>query len=270
MSIIKTAAKQLMYLLVPKKNGFSDLKVRSGPAKGAVLRLDIRVNGSYWLGNYDQWIFDRINFAEYIKAGDVVWDCGAYVGYYTASFRKIAGEKGKVHTFEASNDNYETLKVLPTNNRWSNVYIHHMAVGPEHAELKFVNNLQGSSGPYGLGKEYRESESELNIIKVACSGVDELVYERGIDMPDFIKFDLESAEEFALHNGHRVFTEKKPTILLELHGQKTKDAAGLFFERYNYKGLLLDEMPDIKNVLRSKADFDKIEGVPHMVLCIPC
>jgi FkbM family methyltransferase len=268
--MIKTAVKQLVYLLVPKKNGFSDLRVMSGPAKGAILRLDVRVNGSYWLGNYDQWIFDRVKFDQYIKPGDVVWDCGAYVGYYTATFRKIAGEKGKVHTFEASADNYETLKALPGNNKWSNVNIHYLAVGPDHTELQFVNNLQGSSGPYGLGKNYRESAAELSLSKVACSGVDELVFERGIDMPDFIKFDLESAEEFALHNGDRVFKEKRPVILLELHGPKTKEAAGLFFEKYNYKGLLLHEMPDIKNEIRSREDFNKVEGVPHMVLCIPC
>jgi len=61
--------------------------------------------------------------------------------------------------------------------------------------LEFVDSLGGSSGPYGLSKQYKENTAELSINKVQCCGVDELVFERNIDMPDFIKFDLESAEE---------------------------------------------------------------------------
>ena len=270
MSFLKNAIKQTLYTLLPKKNGYNDLRVLSGPAKGSILRLDIRVNGSYWIGNYDQWIFDRMNFHKYIKPGHVVWDCGAYVGYYAAFFRKLTGDKGVVHTFEASVSNYKPLSVLPANNKWSNVFIHNLAVGPDHSMLEFVDSLGGSSGPYGLSKQYKENTAELSINKVQCCGVDELVFERNIDMPDFIKFDLESAEEFALHNGHRVFTEKRPVVFLELHGNIAKDAAGLFLERYNYKGHIVSEMPDIKHELHSKNDFDQIDGVPHMILCIPC
>src|SRR5690606_8653843 len=112
----KKVVKEVLYRLLPKKDGYSKLKVMGGPAKGAYLTLDVRKEGSYWVGNYDQWIFDAIPFDEMIKPGDVVWDCGAYVGYYSAYFRKLVGEKGKVHTFEASRDNYSRLKYMPENN----------------------------------------------------------------------------------------------------------------------------------------------------------
>ena len=75
---------------------------------------------------------------------------------------------------------------------------------------------------------YDQSQNELDIETVKCAGIDELVYEMNIEAPDFIKFDLESAEEFALHNGDKIFREKRPLILLELHGEKAKEAAGLF------------------------------------------
>ena len=60
---------------------------------------------------------------------------------------------------------------------------------------------------------------KANIEKVRCCGVDELIAEMGVPEPDFIKFDLEMAEEFALHNGDRLFPKKRPVILLELHGK---------------------------------------------------
>jgi FkbM family methyltransferase len=269
MKFIKTIIKNVLYYLVPKKNGYSNLSVKAGPAKGVKLRLDVRKEGSYWLGNYDQWIFDRIDFEKYIKPGDVLWDCGAYVGYYTAIFRKLSGENGKVYTFEASNKNYDRLKELPVLNEWSNVHIYNMAVGPDHTELEFVNDLGGASGPYGLSKSYAQSREELDILKVKCCGVDELITEQNVAMPDFIKFDLESAEVFALHNGDKVFKEKRPVILLELHGDEAKKAAGLFFEKYNYTGIIVSQLPNPINQLRSLADFEKVAGVPHMVICTP-
>ena len=83
---LKKTVKFFLWLLIPKKNGASHLTVLGGPAKGCILNLDLRLEGSYWLGNYDDWIFAGVPFEKFIKIGDVVWDGGAYVGYYTAYF----------------------------------------------------------------------------------------------------------------------------------------------------------------------------------------
>ncbi|MBS1774645.1 MAG: FkbM family methyltransferase [Bacteroidetes bacterium] len=266
---LKKLVKHSLYALIPKKNGYSKVKVLKGPAKGAYLNLDLRIEGSYFLGNYDAWIFEHLPFADFIKPGNIVWDCGAYVGYYTACFRKLTGESGTVHTFEASKPNYERLKSMPENNRWNNVHIHYMAVGPEHSTLEFVDNLGGASGPYNLDKQYNESREELVVSKVQCCGVDELCYEQKIGLPDFIKFDLESAEVYALHNGHRLFTEKRPYILLELHGESAKTAAGQFLDKYNYEAVFIEGFKSKRHGVRSQKEFDAIPGVPHMIMCLP-
>ena len=267
--MLKKFVKALLYNLLPKKNGYTDLRVLNGPAKGAKLRLDVRKEGSYWLGNYDKWIFDAVPFDKIIKPGFIIWDCGSYVGYYTAVFRKIIGDSGFIYAFEASKINYERLKFLPELNNWNNIEVLNMAIGPDHTTLQFVNNLGGANGPYNLSKVYDQTENELDIEIVKCAGIDELVFELGIVAPDFIKFDLETAEEFALHNGDRVFTEKRPLILLELHGEKAKVAAGLFFEKYHYGGVIMANMPNSTERIRSIKEFDKINGIPHMVFCIP-
>jgi FkbM family methyltransferase len=269
MSKIKKLTKAFLWWIFPKKNGISSLKVLNGPAKGSILNLDVRLESSYWFGNYDKWIFDSIPFEDYIKPGNVVWDGGAYVGYYTAYFRKLVGAAGKVHSFEASGTNYARLKDLPANNKWNNVFIHNIAIGPDHSEISFVDNLGGSNGPYGLDKVYHESSENLNINKVVCCGVDELIDERNIAEPDFIKFDLESAEEFALHNGDKLFKGKRPVILLELHGKKTKESAGLFLEKYNYEGVFIEGFRKKEVVVRSQKEFNDFDGIPHMIVCLP-
>ena len=265
----KSIIKTLLYQLLPKKNGYSKLKVLSGPAKGAYLTLDVRIEGSYWIGNYDQWIFDAIPFSEMIKPGDVVWDCGAYVGYYTAVFRKLVGSEGKVHTFEAARGNYSRLKNMPQNNGWSNVFIHNMAIGPEDCTIQFVDNLGGANGPFGLDKSYKQSEAELQLYDVTCAGVDELIEKYKIDKPDYIKFDLESAEIFALHNGDKLFREKRPLLLLELHGINASEAAGRFLEKYNYEGVYIEGFRNKREVFRNAQELVARHSVPHMIMCTP-
>lgn len=268
MKTLKCLIKKVIWLLISNKEGLNTLKILSGPAKGIKLRLDITKEGSYWLGTYDIWILGKIPLEKIIKSDWVVWDCGAYVGYYTAIFRKIA-YNGTIHTFEASGKNFSILKSLPAINNWKNVFIHHLAVGPDHSTIKFVNNLGGSNGPFGLSKNYNVPADKLEIEEVTCCGVDELVYERKIDAPDFIKFDLESAEEFALHNGDRVFSLKRPLVLLELHGDCALVAAGQFLEKYNYSAVLPWEMPDVSMTIDSAEKLKSLKYVPHMLYCSP-
>lgn len=131
-----------------------------------------------------------------------------------------------------------------------------------------MDNLGGSSGPYGLSKTYEEG-ARLEISRVTCAGVDELVYERGIPAPDFVKFDLESAEEFALHNGDRVFRERRPIVLLELHGPSAKRAAGRFLEKYRYEAVRVGDFHTRRQVLRTAGELDALEGDWHMTVCMP-
>jgi FkbM family methyltransferase len=228
-----TAIKQtIWHLLRPFHNSAAwPMKIQAGPIKGAVLVLDLRQNGAYWRGTYDRWILDRIKIRDWLPIGGVAWDCGAYVGYYAALFRRIVGDSGIVVAFEASSSNYNNLRQLPALNHWSNLQVLHLAVGPDHSEIAFAGEVGGASGPIGLSKEYDKPPISERVV---CAGVDELVYERGVAIPDFIKFDVESAEEFALHNGDRVFSEKRPVVLLEVHGEMLLPAVGSFLTKYRY------------------------------------
>ena len=257
------------------------LRVLRGPARGAILNLDVRSQGSYWIGNYDEYAFARLPFRRYLRAGAVAWDCGAFVGYYAAVFRKIVGESGRVIVFEASSKNYAPLAALPALNRWNNVEIRREAVGGDHCEIEFVSNLGGASGPFGLSKQYAK-DGPLEVERVPCRGVDELVFELGVPLPDFIKFDLESAEEFALHNGPRTFAERRPALLLELHGEAARDAAGRFLETYRYGATSVGQLADLTDssaiqwlhslrvhAVRNLAELRALGFLPHMLLTLP-
>ena len=219
---MKKIIKNLLYKLLPKINGLNKVTILNGPAKGVKILLDIRLGGSYLIGTYDKWIFDRVKLHEVIKPGMVCWDCGAFYGYYGAIFRNYTGDSGFVEIFEASSKNYKSVSYLPQLNNWNNVRVHNYAVGPENSE---------------------------------------------------IKFDLETAEVYALKNGDKLFSNKKPIILLELHGATALKAACDFIEKYNYQCKLVWDMNiensetyHSKNNLCSKLSDNY---VPHMLYLYP-
>jgi FkbM family methyltransferase len=269
MHVFKKLFKEILYRVYPREGGSNIVTVWSGPAKGVKMKIDIRLGASYLKGDYDQWIFDRVKLPEIVKPGMVAWDCGAFYGYYAAIFRKLVGPAGKVEIFEASGANYEVVSSLPRLNEWDNVRVHQLAVGPDHSRIQFTRNLGGSSGPFGLSKTYDENQ-QIELEDVTCCGVDELIEERGITAPDIIKFDLESAEVFALHNGSHLFTGKRPLILLELHGREALEAAGSFLERYNYNAYSVWQI-DLKDriLFRDKKSLTDLKAVPHMLICFP-
>ncbi|MCY1505392.1 methyltransferase, FkbM family [compost metagenome] len=266
MKRIKNLIKHILFWILSNKKGYSDLRVLNGPAKGTLLRLDLRKEGSYFLGNYDKWIFDRIDFAKYVRPGMIIWDCGAYVGYYTAVFRKIIKNHGEIYAFEASTKAYSNLKEIPGLNNWDNVYILHTAVGPENTTINFSNNLGGSNGPVGLEKIHND---QIDIINVECHGVDEIVKIGMAKEPDFIKFDLETAEIYALNNGDNLFRNKRPIILLEIHGEKAFKVAGDFLIRYNYRAAYVGDFPNPKSWHNNYQELQTLNFIPHMIMCIP-
>ena len=42
-----------------------------------------------------------------IQAGDIIWDVGANIGYYTKQFSELVGVSGRVFGFEPSHENFE-------------------------------------------------------------------------------------------------------------------------------------------------------------------
>lgn len=241
----------------------------TGPARGTKIRVDFRTESSYWLGTYDRKILSHL--MRVIQPGQTVYDCGPYIGAYTATMRNAVGPNGKVFAFEASSLNYQRVAMLPKWNGWSNVQVEHLAIGDAHATVRFASNLGAASGPIDMpGKELKLDQ--VNIETVACSGVDELVYERGFPPPDFLKFDLETGEGFALLNGERLWSEKRPTVLVELHKNKEDrpfafESAEVFLRKFHYTGIEVHLGCGVKTV----EDFQAAEsrGVQCTILAVP-
>lgn len=280
---LKSVLKEIAWLACTATRGqtSSPFRVLRGPARGAVLNLDLRSQAAYWIGTYDEYSFDRIPFRQFVLPGQVAWDCGAFVGYYTAVFRKLVGSLGWVHTVEASSLNLRPLMELPRLNGWANVTVHHAAVGREHTEIDFVANYGGASGPLDGPREFGPVESR-QIERVRCFGLDELLDHLGGKPPGFIKLDLEGAEVHALRNGARLFGRHRPGMLLEIHGAAAQTAAAQFMREFGYVAALPQALPRIGpgdddgwrqalpgQAITSGEAMLALPNPPHMLLMLP-
>lgn len=267
--IVVTIAKQVAWHIMRPFHSDNawPVTIRAGRVKGVVLNLDLRKNGSYWLGKYDEWIFQRLGIENWLSPGDVAWDCGAYVGYYAAVFRRHVGDDGRVVAFEASSSNYARLSNMPILNHWTNVEIVRCAVGQDHAEIDFAYDLGGGSGPISTKSFTERVESE----RVRSAGIDELAYELGFGEPRFIKLDLEGAETQALRNGDRLFQGGRPVVLLEIHGPRAISALGEFLQRFDYGAWDIRYFnQDDYSPYRDSAQLERDKArLSNTMLCLP-
>src|SRR5581483_1847479 len=96
------------------------LPVLTGPLRGTRWIVGASRN-AYWLGTYER---SKCKvFAAAIAEGDVVYDVGAHVGYYTLLASKLVGARGHVYAFEPLPANLEFLERHLKLNQITNVTV---------------------------------------------------------------------------------------------------------------------------------------------------
>lgn len=178
--------------------------VMSGPIKGAKWIKGSGVNG-YWLGIYEK---KKIKaFSESIKEGDVVFDIGAHVGYYTLVASKIVGSRGRVFAFEPFSRNVDYLKRHIELNDCKNIEV--WAVAVSQNEDKSYLKKGGDSFTSQITNE--KTDFEIEIV-----AVDKLIDSNKIQPPTIIKIDVEGDELLVLHGMEKTLRQFHPTVFCAL------------------------------------------------------
>lgn len=137
------------------------------------------IGRSGYESNYDQMLSATIH------AGDVVWDVGANVGYYTRRFASGIGDSGVVVAFEPSPTNFarlrETCAGLPQ------VRLVQAGLGASAGHAGFLQ------GPDALGATSRITDDQGAGEQVEIRVGDEEIA-RGTPQPNVIKIDVEGYE----------------------------------------------------------------------------
>jgi FkbM family methyltransferase len=187
----------------------------------------------FYLGDLDRrltWISKKL-----IKPGGIIVDAGANIGIMTLLFSKLAGEHGKVFSFEPNPSVFLDLEAAISRNNCSNVISQMLALGEEEEEL----TLSVPQSNLGLGTLIRSSSEVCSTYKVKVTTLSDFTSLKGIKKIDFLKIDVEGFEHQVLLGAEDLFKKSPPDfIMFELNNfdGKAKDQPVIqYLTKFNYK-----------------------------------
>ena len=171
-------------------------------------------------------------FLAILKEGDVVFDVGAWIGYYVL----LAAKKAKhVVAVEADDKNCQRIRKNLELNSLSNVTLLNIAAGDKSSYARLLEG-PGSS----MHKVYEVTCNQIGKT-IKTEPLDNIISNLRLREIDILIMDIEGYEYFALkglgnslrsHSVKNVICEIHPSILME-HGISNNDVLDLFDE-YGY------------------------------------
>jgi FkbM family methyltransferase len=215
-----------------------EVEIGSGVGKG----LFINVGGSaaaYALGTFKPDLQGFLSAA--VKEGNIFYDIGANVGFFSLLAARLVGPQGKVISFEPLPANLLTLRENVQRNRFCNVQILPLALGAANDEQMFQVSERPTWGKLkGVGSA--TPDKYLRDIKVIVRRLDDLFSEGAIQPPDFVKIDVEGAEVAVVEGAKETLLRYGPTLMIELHG--TGNLLTPIFVELDYCAIPLSESFD--------------------------
>lgn len=183
-----------------------DVPVVQGPLKGMRWTVGSSNHGC-WLGSYEY--EKQLCVQRLVTPGAVAYDVGAHVGFYTLLLSKLVGPSGSVYAFEPFPRNLSFLQHHVAKNGLQNVRVIEAAVSDSSGAVQFEAGPTSSMG-------HISGKGDLT---VRSEQLDDVVEQRRIAAPDFIKIDVEGAEVAVLRGASKLLNDARPVVLLATHGE---------------------------------------------------
>jgi len=189
-----------------------------------------------------------------VQAGDVVFDIGANIGYYTLLLARSTGAAGHVYAFEPEPENFRLLEKNIAANGYQNVTAFNKAVGETSATRKLYLH-EFNKGDHRM----YESGDGRKHIPVECVSLDELLGGQNV-RPDWIKMDVQGAEGLVLQGMREILGSGGRLKLLTEFWPYALDRAGSRPEEFlrtllDY-GFSLHELDERREETRPVTDVD--------------
>jgi FkbM family methyltransferase len=223
--LLARAVAPVLEPLLP--TGVTEVVVRSGPARGLRLQVDGRSEKYYWSGSYERAVQDT--FEALLRPGDVVWDVGAHIGFFSLLASRLVGPSGRVHAFEPVAASRERLLTSLEWNIATNVTVHDCALSAIPGEGTLFS--RGASATWTM-VERDEAEG----VRIRCKTLDE--FAASSPPPTLVKIDVEGAEVDVLRGSLDLIAKHSPKLLVEFHDEQLLAAGRELLPRYDFR--LLD------------------------------
>lgn len=142
----------------------------------------------------------------------VIVDVGANIGVVTQHLREHAK---KLYAIEPSPEHFEALKKNKEFNNWDNVEVFNLALADKDGEMEFnINTANRTCNSLVKLSGWGYTETT----KVKTMAMDTFFTENKIKEVDFMKFDVEGAEDMILRSeGFKKVVDRIKNIEIEFH-----------------------------------------------------
>jgi FkbM family methyltransferase len=168
-------------------------------------------NPAYGVGDNERPVQDA--FAGHLHIGDVLYDIGANVGFFTVIGAKLVGPSGHVYAFEPVPGNAELVRRNAERNGFANVTVVEKAVSAESGQGELV--LAEYSGGAALSTAAPPPDATVTV-PVEMVTVDDCVSSGELLAPAAVKIDVEGAELEVLHGMAATIRDHGPIIICEI------------------------------------------------------
>lgn len=205
---------------------FVTLRIKSGALAGK--RWVATSGGNFIRGKYEPYKTDAItgNFSK----GEIFYDIGAHVGYFSAIAAVLNEGMGKVIAFEPRPMNIRLFKRHMKINNLKQVVLYESAVGEGEKEV-FFDTAHGSA---------TGCVSDKGDLKVKQVSIDELVKCGEIPPPTFVKIDVEGGETEVLKGMKKVIAASRPKMVIATHNDECQKYVVEFLKTVNYRFEILN------------------------------
>lgn len=198
------------------------VRILQGPLRGRKWIAGSSNHGC-WLGTYE--LATQTAFRRAIKRGDVIYDVGANVGFYTLLASICTGPGGRVYSYEPLQRNIAELRKHVTINRLTNCEIIEAAISDRDGTARF-----DASRPRSMGQIAERGNETVPVVRI-----DSLVFERVVLPPNVLKIDVEGEELKVLQGAVETLSRHRPIIFLATHGPEARHGCICFLRESNYE-----------------------------------
>jgi FkbM family methyltransferase len=204
-----------------------------------------------------------------VSEGDIAFDVGANIGWYTTLLSRLVGPRGTVHAFEPLASTYQVLTGNCRLNTCVNVVLNNIALGDRDGSVTMHYYPDEACGNASMVRMPTASS-----IQSTCSltTLDAFVLKHHVSRCDFIKCDAEGAEMAFIKGACRTLSQFAPSLLIELNphifamaGYSSADLLRKIRECGPYRFFSVD-----RGYYEELTDLETSNGVVghHNVLCV--
>lgn len=139
-----------------------------------------------------------------VNNDSVVFDIGAWKGDSAYFFSKKCSDDAKIYAFEPDANAYEALKCVKEKYKLNNVILENVLLSNKEETIDFVSMIPNTP-----------------VVKMNAVTVDKFVNDNNIDRIDYIKMDVEGAEQHILEGAKETIKKFRPSLAIAIyHGGK--------------------------------------------------